>query len=148
MFCTTSMLEKVSQERKFCTTSKTDHHLSRQKIRQRISVMKTNTLYSSRFSRELAFSFTFCLEVNKNTKITENLWRNFWRDKWRSVFDVVQNFRYNGTYLSFVFQLSEYKLSHKPAPNVINIFLSLHLSLGNLATEVEKWCYIFICRIF
>ena len=61
------------QERKFCTTSKTDRHLSRLKIRQRISVMKTNNLYSSRFSRELAFSFTFCLEVNKNAKITENL---------------------------------------------------------------------------
>ena len=57
----------------FVQRQKTDRHLSRQKIRQRISVMKTNTLYSSRFSRELAFSFTFCLEVNKNTKITENL---------------------------------------------------------------------------
>ena len=53
--------------------SKMDRQLLRQKIRQRISVMKTNTLYSSRFPRELAFSFTFCLEVNKNTKITENL---------------------------------------------------------------------------
>ena len=42
----------------------------------------------------MAFYFIFCLEVNKNTKITENLWRNFWRDKWRSVFDVVQNFRF------------------------------------------------------
>ena len=56
--------------------------------------MKTNTLYSSRLSRELAFYFTSCLEVNKNTRITENLWRTFWRDKWRAVFDVVQNFRY------------------------------------------------------
>jgi hypothetical protein len=33
-------------------TSKTDHHLLRQKHRQRVSVMKTNTLY---VSRELAF---------------------------------------------------------------------------------------------
>ena len=62
-----------SLKRKFCTTSKTDRHLSRQKICQRFSVMKTNTLYSSRLSRELAFYFTFCLEVNKNTRITENL---------------------------------------------------------------------------
>ena len=41
--------------------------------------MKTNTLYSSRLSRELAFYFTFCLQVNKNTRITENLWLTFWR---------------------------------------------------------------------
>ena len=34
------------------TTSKTDRHLLRQKVRQRISVMKTNTLY---VSREMAF---------------------------------------------------------------------------------------------
>ena len=46
-----------------------------------------------RLSKKLAFYFTFCQEVNKNTRITENLWRTFWRDKWRSVFDVVQNFR-------------------------------------------------------
>ena len=65
-----------------------DSFLSRQKIRQRFSVMKTNTLYSSRLSRELAFYFTFCLEVNKNTRIAENIWLTFWRDKWRSVFDV------------------------------------------------------------
>ena len=70
--------------------------------------MKTNTLYSSRFSRELAFSFTFCLEVNKNTKITENLWRNFWRDKWRSVFDVVQNFRYRPTCFLYLTQNKYY----------------------------------------
>ena len=67
-------------------------HLSSQKVRQRISVMKTNSLYSFRLSRELAFYFTSCLEVNKNTRIFENLWLTFWRYKWRSVFDVVQNF--------------------------------------------------------
>ena len=65
-----SKSSNMYQQRKFCTTSKMDRHLSRQKIRQRFS---TNTLYSSRISRELAFYFTFCLEVNKNTRITENL---------------------------------------------------------------------------
>ena len=43
------------------TTAKTDCHLLCQKVRQRISVIKTNTIY---VSRKLAFKFTVCLKDN------------------------------------------------------------------------------------
>jgi hypothetical protein len=42
--------------------SKMDRHLLRQKVRQRISVMKTNTLY---VSRELAFFLRFVFKTTK-----------------------------------------------------------------------------------
>ena len=69
------------------TTSKTDRHLLCQKVRQRISVMKTNTAVFVVFKtkRELKCQFS---------GITEILWRTFWRNKWWSVFDVVKDSSY------------------------------------------------------
>ena len=70
------------------TTSKTDRQVC-----QRISLMKTNTLYAC---RELAFLFTFCLEGNKSNSvcfITKILWWTFWRNNWRSLFDAVKILR-------------------------------------------------------
>ena len=75
--------------------SKTDRHLLRKKVRQRISVMKTNTLY---VSRELAFQFTVCLEDNKNTGVLGfsllRFFDEFWRNKWHSIFDVVKRLHF------------------------------------------------------
>ena len=60
--------------------SKMNRHLLRQKVRFRISVMKTNTANSP----ETKSVFVF---------ITEIIWRTLWCNKWRSVFDVVKNLR-------------------------------------------------------
>ena len=60
--------------------SKTDCHLLRQKVCQRISVIKKKTLVF--FKRELKCQFS---------GITEILWRIFWRNNWRSIFDIVND---------------------------------------------------------
>ena len=46
-----------------------DRHLLRQKVCQKISVIKTNTFDDIKRNFILAFLFTFCLEDNKNTSI-------------------------------------------------------------------------------
>ena len=60
--------------------SKTDCHLLRQKVCQRISVIKKKTLVF--FKRELKCQFS---------GITEILWRIYWRNNWRSIFDIVND---------------------------------------------------------
>ena len=69
--CAAMMTWLASHELKFFTKSKMDRHLLRQKLHQRISVMKTNTLY---LSRKLIFWFTSCLEDNKNTSVCFHYW--------------------------------------------------------------------------
>ena len=61
-----------------------DHQLLHQKVCQKISVLKTNTLC-------FWFIFTFCLEDNKNTSgFFEVFWQTFWHNNWKSLFDVVE----------------------------------------------------------
>ena len=69
--------------------SKTDYQLLHQKVCQRISEMKTNTLY---VSRDLAFFF----EDNRKVLVfvTEILWQTFWCNNWRSDFEVVKILSY------------------------------------------------------
>ena len=62
-----SLLTKI-QERKFSTTPINDRQLSPQKIRQKFSVIKTNTSDDIKKGFLLAFQFTFCLEDKKNHK--------------------------------------------------------------------------------
>ena len=98
VFCWPLLLKKMSSACNisggFFTTSKTDHHLLRQKVCQGISVMKTNTCFqrigilihvlSWRQQKTPVFLF-----------ITEILWGTCWRNKWQFVFDVVKNLRYS-----------------------------------------------------
>ena len=100
--------------------------------------MKTNTLYSSRLSRELAFYFTFCLEVNKNTRITENLWRTFWRDKWRAVFDIVQNFRYKGQAHNIFSQILRIRICNFFLTNIM-----YHLFWFSQLFDQQEICFLF-----
>ena len=53
-------LHMESHKQRFFTTSKTDRHLLRQKVRQRISVMKTNTA--------LVFLLSLRQNISKNAK--------------------------------------------------------------------------------
>ena len=71
------------------TTSKTDHQLLCLKVRQKISLMKTNTgvFVVLKKMRELKCQFS---------GITEILWWTFWSNNWRFVFDVVKMLRYIG----------------------------------------------------
>ena len=71
VLCKVSILGFAALKRRFFTMSKTDRHLLHQKVRQIISVMKTNTLY---VSRKLAFWFTFCLKDNKYTSVCSHYW--------------------------------------------------------------------------
>ena len=49
--------------------SKTDRHLLRQRVRQKVTVIKTNTFDDLEKNSSLAFQFKFCLEDNKNTSV-------------------------------------------------------------------------------
>ena len=65
----TGKLLKVLKAASFSTTSNMDHQLSRQKSRQKFSVMKTKKLVFPEKQFVSAFQFTFCLEVNRNTSV-------------------------------------------------------------------------------
>ena len=90
-------------KRNFSTAPIIDRQLSRQKIRQKFSVIITKTCV---FARTVFSSFC-CLQDKKWIKmpkwtifvmssdvfvlITENFWRIFWRDNWPSIIGAVEN---------------------------------------------------------
>ena len=73
-------------KRRFFTTSKIDHHLLCQKVRQRISVMKKNSgvFVVFKTKRDLKFFWKHSVFAF----ITEILWRTFWSNNWQSVCDI------------------------------------------------------------
>ena len=80
------------------TTSIMNRQLLRQKVRQKISVIKTNTylfLLSSRQKVNKMPTWTiFVLSSQVFVLNTEIFWRTFWRNNWRSIIDVVERLRY------------------------------------------------------
>ena len=78
--------------------SKTDRHLSRQKVCQRISVMKTNT----------GVFVVFETNPELKCKLSGNIecvcfhywdsWQAFWRDNWQSIIDVVKRLDFRNTF--------------------------------------------------
>ena len=82
VFCTLITFNLFSRIIKLKHNSRS--FLQRHKVRQLISVMKTNTGIFGVFKTksELKWQFVF---------ITEILWRIVWRNKWESLFDVVKN---------------------------------------------------------
>ena len=113
--------------------SKTDHHLLRQKVNQRISVIPENCHFNSRF-------------VSKTTKapvfvfITEILWRTFWHYKWQSVFDVVKDSSFRVLLrICFIFLVSpmweiqkKFKLKFNPRKYDLNPFDIIGMIFGGL----------------
>ena len=85
--------KKNEQKRKFSTTSINDRQLSRQKIRQKFSVIKTKT---NDDIKKWHFNSHFVLKTKTNKQvfvmIAENFWQIFWHDNWRSLIGVVENF--------------------------------------------------------
>ena len=75
--------------------SKTDCHLLRQKVCQKISVIITNTCVFCCLqdkTRIKMLKWTILLISTKvYVLITEIFWRTFWHNKWWSVFDVVKD---------------------------------------------------------
>ena len=80
------------------TTSIMNRQLLRQKVRQKISVIKTNTylfLLSSRQKVNKMPTWTiFVLSSQVFVLNTEIFWGTFWRKNWRSIIDVVERLRY------------------------------------------------------
>ena len=85
-----SLSSSQVHKRRFFTTSKTDRHLLRQKVCQRISVMKTNTGVFVVFKTKHESKCHCSGNISVFVFITKILWKTFWRYKWRSVFDVVK----------------------------------------------------------
>ena len=64
-----------------------DRQLLRQKVRQKISVIKTNTLFFNVFNTKWTI---FVSSSQLFVLITDIFWRTFWRNNWKSIIDVVE----------------------------------------------------------